>query len=64
MDNAKIVLYVRTVLNENKKVTVGYMNPNATDANLKAFGVALNGLTTNTFVAIHKIVEVDITNAE
>jgi len=64
MDNAKIVLYVRTALDEDKKITVGYMNPNATDANLKAFGVALNGLTSNTFVAVHKIIEVDITNAE
>lgn len=64
MDNAKIVLYMMTSLDEEKKVTVGYMNPNATDANLKAFGVALSGLTSNTFVAVHKIIETDITNAE
>lgn len=64
MDSAKIVLYLWTVQGEEKKVTVGYMNPNATDANLKAFGIALNGLTTNTFIAVHKITETDITNAE
>lgn len=62
--NNKIVLYLRNTLNEDEKVTVGYVNDNATDADLKAFGIALNNLTTNTFVAIHKIVEVDITNAE
>lgn len=64
MNSAKIVLYLRSVQGEEKKVTVGYLNPNATDANLKAFGLALNRLTTNTFLAVHKIVETDITDAE
>lgn len=62
--NNKIVLYLEDSLGDEKKVTVGYINNNATDADLKAFGQALSNLTTNSFIAIHKIVEVDITNAE
>ncbi len=62
--NNKIVLYLIDTNGNDEKVTVGYVNSNATDADLKAFGQALNNLTVNTFIAIHKIVEVDITNAE
>lgn len=49
---------------ESVKYTINWLNPQATDATLKSFAVLLNGLTTNTFVAVAKIVTLDITEAE
>ena len=62
--SVKITVKVRNTNNESKNINVSYVNPDATDVNLKTFAQKLNGLTTNTLVSIEKTVVTDITSAE
>lgn len=62
-NDVKLTLECKDGNNDDVTVNVGYINPNASDAILKAFGQKLNALTTNTLIATKKTVTTDISNA-
>lgn len=51
----------RDTADNDKSVNIGYVNGNLTNAQLKNFAQTLNGLSSNTFKAVFKITETDIT---
>lgn len=53
-----------STLGKAGKFTIGYINPDATNAKIKTLAQQLNALSTNTFSSVTKITETDITNAE
>lgn len=56
-------IHVRDTAGNDRSTNVGYVNGNLTDAQLKNFAQTLNALSTNTFKAVFKIEETDITTA-
>lgn len=56
------VLYKDTA-GKSSGYNIGYCNPNATDSQLKALGMKLNALTTNTFVGVQKTEITNISDA-
>ena len=50
----------------NNKITenIGYVNPNATDAQLYELAIKFCNLTTNTFVSVDKIVITELDGGE
>lgn len=62
--NVKLVMKSTDSTGKSISTTIGYCNPNATDATLKEFAQNLNSFTTNNFVEITKITTDDISSAE
>ena len=53
---AKVILEINTLSNVKKTTTnVSYVNPQATNANLKEFAQMLIALTTDNYVGVTKI---------
>lgn len=50
--------------NNTIKENIGYVNPNATDAQLYELAIKLCNLTTNTFVSVDKIVTTELEGGE
>ena len=52
----KLQINMRDTNNNSIKENIGYVNPNATDAQLYELATKFCALTTNTFVSVDKIV--------
>ena len=62
----KVKLQINMQDTNNNKITenIGYVNPNATDAQLYELAVKLCNLTTNTFISVDKIVTTELSSNE
>ena len=58
--SVKLQINMTDVNNNDIKENIGYVNPNATDAQLYELAVKLCNLTSNTFVSVDKIVTTEI----
>ena len=56
----KLQINMRDMNNNNIIENIGYVNPNATDAQLYELAVKLCNLTTNTFLSVDKIVTTEL----
>ncbi len=56
-------ILTRDTSGNDKSTNIGYVNGNLTDVQLKNFAQTLNALSTNTFKAVFRIQETDITTA-
>lgn len=61
--NNKLIIKSRNASNVSITTNIPYINPDATDANLRAFATKLNNLTTNTLSTVAKQIYTDITSA-
>jgi len=61
MTKTSLRISSRDTAGNDKSVNIGYVNGNLTNAQLKNFAQTLNGLSSNTFKAVFKITEIDIT---
>lgn len=61
----KVKLQINMQDTNNNKITenIGYVNPNATDAQLYELAVKLCALTTNTFISVDKIVTTELSSS-
>ena len=60
----KLQINMRDTNNNNIIENIGYVNPNATDAQLYELAVKLCNLTTNTFIRVDKIVTTELSSNE
>ena len=60
----KLQINMRDTNNNNIIENIGYVNPNATDAQLYELAVKLCNLTTNTFISVGKIVTTKLSSNE
>lgn len=62
----KVKLQINMQDTNNNKIieNIGYVNPNATDAQLYELAVKLCNLTTNTFISVDKIVTTELSSNE
>lgn len=62
----KVKLQINMRDSNSNKITenIGYVNPNATDAQLYELATKLCSLTTNTFVSVDKIVTTELESSE
>ena len=60
----KLQINMRDMNNNNIIENIGYVNPNATDAQLYELAVKLCNLTTNTFISVDKIVTTELSSNE
>lgn len=60
----KLQINIRSPNNESLKENIGYVNPNATDAQLYELAVKFCNLTSNTFVSVDKIVTTSLEGGE
>ena len=61
----KVKLQINMQDTNNNKIieNIGYVNPNATDAQLYELAVKLCNLTTNTFISVDKIVTTELSSS-
>ncbi len=61
----KVKLQINMRDTNNNKITenIGYVNPNATDAQLYELATKFSALTTNTFLSVEKIVTTELSNS-
>ena len=59
----KLQINMRDTNNNNIIENIGYVNPNATDAQLYELAVKLCNLTTNTFLSVDKIVTTELSSS-
>ena len=59
----KLQINMRDTNNNNLVENIGYVNPNATDAQLYELAVKLCNLTTNTFISVDKIVTTELSSS-
>lgn len=62
----KVKLQINMQDSNRNKITenIGYVNPNATDAQLYELAVKLCNLTTNTFISVEKVVTTELSSNE
>ena len=59
----KLQINMRDTNNNNITENIGYVNPNATDAQLYELAIKLCNLTTNTFISVDKIVTTELSSS-
>lgn len=59
----KLQINMRDTNNNSIKENIGYVNPNATDAQLYELAAKLCNLTTNTFISVDKIIITELSRS-
>jgi len=62
--SVKLQINMLDANNNAIKENIGYVNPNATDAQLYELAVKLCNLTTNTFLSVEKVVTTELSSNE
>ena len=62
--SVKLQINMLDVNNNEIKKNIGYVNPNATDAQLYELAIKFVQLTTNSFVSVEKIVTTELGGEE
>ena len=64
MANSSLIIESTDQNGKKLQKTLGYINPNATDANVCKFAKMLTALTTNQYVGASRVDKADISNAD